>query len=112
METSGSAKGSINIEKMKSKIDVDKAETVQNHALGSSQVIASDRDNSTRPAEVTAFRSPEIQDLSTEGDVKVLPFLSCHLDRKLWTLSICYVIDFINIAFLWSFCVCLCVYVL
>ncbi|XP_074336724.1 nuclear matrix constituent protein 1-like [Apium graveolens] len=70
-ETSGSAKGSINIEKMKSKIDVDKAETVQNHCLVSSQVLASEKDNSTRPAEVTACRSPEIQDLSTEGDVKL-----------------------------------------
>lgn len=73
METSGSAKGSINIEKMESKIIVDKAETVQNHALVSSQVIASEKDNSTRPVEVTACRSSEIQDLSAEGDVKVLP---------------------------------------
>lgn len=72
VETSGSAKGPINIEKMESKIDVNEAETVQIPALVSSQVIAAEKDKSTRPVETC--RNPEIQDHSTEGDVKVLPF--------------------------------------
>ncbi|KAK1361923.1 hypothetical protein POM88_046397 [Heracleum sosnowskyi] len=71
VETSGSAKGLLNTEKMESRIDVDKAETVQNHALVSSQVVASEKDNSTLLVEVTACTSLEIQDHSTERDVKL-----------------------------------------
>lgn len=43
--------------------------------FASSQDIASEKDDPTRPVEVTTCTSPGIQDLSAEGDVKVLHFL-------------------------------------
>ncbi|KAL1812174.1 hypothetical protein ACET3Z_022239 [Daucus carota] len=39
--------------------------------FASSQDIASEKDDPTRPVEVTTCTSPEIQDLSAEGDVKL-----------------------------------------
>ncbi|XP_017227000.1 nuclear matrix constituent protein 1-like [Daucus carota subsp. sativus] len=69
--TSGSALASVDVLKVESEVDVNKTETVQDYALASSQLIASEKDNPTGPLEDMTCRSLEIYDLSTEGDVEL-----------------------------------------
>lgn len=90
MGTSGSALASVDVLKVESEVDVNKTETVQDYALASSQLIASEKDNPTGPLEDMTCRSLEIYDLSTEGDVEVLPSLVFSLWEEIINFSIIY----------------------
>lgn len=61
---------------MQSEVNVDKAEAVQNlkDAPTPSLVIASDKSNRTPLVQVTSNKSLQLQDISTERDIKVLYF--------------------------------------
>lgn len=74
-KTAASVQVSIDTEKMQNKVSVDNADAVQNlKDAPTPLVIASDKSNQTPLVQVTANKSLQILDISTERDAKVLFF--------------------------------------